>query len=1044
MATPIRIKRSAVPGKRPQVTDLQVGELALNTYDAELVTLRDRSATGIATDVVNIGAGATVKSVIYVTKDGNDTNTGLRLGDAKATIKSAIGIATYSDVIKVSGGVYVEDNPIVIPKQVSIVGDSLREVTITPQNADKDLFHVSPGNMLQELTFSGTVNEGVSAIAFDPDKIQYNPQSPYIRFCTNRLVNSIGMKVDGSKSIGPYKSMVTDSYTQYNSNGIGVSVSNNGYAQIVSMFTMNLDTGIVALNGGQCDVTNSNSSFGNYGMISDGISLKNYTGIITTATNANADTFVLDLKTSVHSISNATYDGNTGLTTITTYTPHGLDVGMGVTLSDLGFTCSYGDYTHQFVTAGAEGTSAYVGGDYNHTFVSAAATAVATGGDYDHTFVPGSENTNAVYVDTFEGARITPTDATYDGSNGNLVLTFGSNHNLIAGTNTVGIATSSLVFTCSRDNYASEHAYPRTTDPIYGYANIAIAATTADTITVNVGASPIVNYPVNDVSYNSSTGDLIITTDSPHGLTTNIGVTTNIVIPAGTMTFTCDRDNYATAHAYPRPTDPANQKILGIAATTANTITVNVGVSTQIDFGITTATYTPNTGDLVIEVGTGHSLTQQTSHTISTAAYTPSTGILTCTINGHGFYVGDYVKFVEDSLTFTCDKDDNATEHSYPRISDPVYNKWNSISNVTANTFDVHVGTTKDLSVHYLQSSLTNGLLKANSNIGIVTTSMDFVCSKDDYATIHSYPRTTDPAHNAVLGIAATTANTITVNVGVSTHDIFPSGINGYNFDVVSVGGAKTFSTYVGPNRHPHNYVSGGSVEADIIRPYDGQVVYFDDLYSVVGKIKLTNGGSGYTSRPTVTIDSPSESWGISATAIATVIGGVITEIDIVSSGRGYTSTPNITISGGGGSSATASATLVPTYYIITESTPISSGISTIVVSENVPYAVGVGTTVPFFKQSRILASSHSFQYIGSGVDLVSSLPSRGGVAIQANEIDDRNGGLTIFTSTDQTGNFRIGDGVVINQQTGTVSGDSYTKSLFSPMTPFILALGGD
>ena len=42
------------------------------------------------------------------------------------------------------------------------------------------------------------------------------------------------------------------------------------------------------------------------------------------------------------------------------------------------------------------------------------------------------------------------------------------------------------------------------------------------------------------------------------------------------------------------------------------------------------------------------------------------------------------------------------------------------------------------------------------------------------------------------------------------------------------------------------------------------------------------------------------------------------------------------------------------------------------------------------------------------------------------------NGGLTIFTSTDQTGNFRIGDGVIINQQTGTISGDSYTKSLFS------------
>ena len=139
MATPIRIKRSAVPGKRPQVTDLQVGELALNTHDAELVTLRDRFAqTGIATEVVRVGAGVTVTNVLYVTKDGNDNNTGKKLGDAKATIK-AVGIAATGDVIRVSAGTYVENNPIVLPEQVSIVGDSLREVSITPQNPGSDL-----------------------------------------------------------------------------------------------------------------------------------------------------------------------------------------------------------------------------------------------------------------------------------------------------------------------------------------------------------------------------------------------------------------------------------------------------------------------------------------------------------------------------------------------------------------------------------------------------------------------------------------------------------------------------------------------------------------------------------------------------------------------------------------------------------------------------------------------------------------------------------------------------------------------------------------
>ena len=48
MATPIRIKRSAVPGKRPTTTDLQVGELALNTYDGRLYTKRDTNNVGIA------------------------------------------------------------------------------------------------------------------------------------------------------------------------------------------------------------------------------------------------------------------------------------------------------------------------------------------------------------------------------------------------------------------------------------------------------------------------------------------------------------------------------------------------------------------------------------------------------------------------------------------------------------------------------------------------------------------------------------------------------------------------------------------------------------------------------------------------------------------------------------------------------------------------------------------------------------------------------------------------------------------------------------
>ena len=824
MATPIRIKRSAVAGKRPQVTDLQVGELALNTYDAELVTLRDRfSQTGIATEVVRLGAGATVTNVIYVTKDGNDNNTGLKLGDAKSTIKSAVGIATTGDVIRVSAGSYVENNPIDIPPQVSIVGDSLREVSVTPQNAGEDLFYVAPGNYLSELSFTGSIDSGKAIVAFNPNKRRYSAQSPYISNCTNFIQNSIGLKVDGDHVIGPFKSMVTDSYTQYNSNGIGVSITNNGYAQLVSIFTINPDISIFTGSGGQCDLTNSNSSFGNFGLVSDGVGDTYFTGIVTSSKTENSSEFEINLSTPVLSVKSASYDNVSGLLTTTTYTPHGLTQGIGVTLQNYGFTCPSSSHTYQWVSS-----------------VSDSVTA----------------NT---------GAQFTPTNATY----------------------------------------------------------------------------------------NSDTGYMTLTMDS-HGLSGGL------------------------------------------------------------------------------------------SYTVSSATYNPSSGITTITINNHGFNNGDYVKLLRHSLRFTCAKDNHATNHDYPRISDPIHNKWIQVSNVSTNTFDIDVGVSRDTSAHTIVTSTNNGLIIANNTIGISTGGIVFSCSKDSYATNKPYPRTTDPAHNAVLGLETVTTNTIQVNVGVATVDIFPTGMNGYNFTVDSVVGLNTFTSYVGANRYIHNFVSGGNVSIDVVRPFDGQVVYFDELYKVVDKITVTNQGSGYTSPPTITIGSPSESWGIPATAIAELTAGQVSSVTIVTSGRGYTSTPSISISGGGGSSAAVSLVMRPQYFNVEKSTPISSGITTVTFSENVPFAVGVGTTVPFFKQSRILASSHSFEYIGSGTDLIDSLPSRGGVAIQDNEIDDRNGGLTIFTSTDQAGNFRIGDGVIINQQAGTITGTFYSKSLFSQMTPFILALGGD
>jgi len=515
------------------------GILTIGTASITIDGDNETITTGIVTitnSQVNIGSNVVINSgatginsapnVFYVAKDGNDTNNGTSIDNAKLTIASAVGVAQSGSVIKVLSGNYVESNPITVPAFVSVVGDDLRSVKVLPNNTTSDLFHVNKGCKLANMTFSGHLAPA-AAVAF-PTAGATNVgggkwKGPYIQNCTSDTTTGTGIRVDGDKAVKT-KSMNVDAFTQYNQGGVGVAVTNEGYAQLVSVFTICCDKAITCHTGGQVDIANSNCSFGTFGLVADGKSDEQFTGIVTSS-------------------------------------------------------------------------------------------AVAT------------------------------------------------------------------------------------------------------------------------------------------------------------------QDN------------------------------------------------------VIINVGTGQT------------------------------------------------------------------------------------------------------------------------------------------------------------------------------------------------------------------RPYDGQVVYFDQLYKAVNSITVANGGSNYTSTPTVTIASPTGPSGETATAVATLEGGSVVSLTIISSGNQYESTPSVTISGGGGSGASVTANMTDIYYTINSSTPITSGITTLTLAENLINTVGVGSTVFFFQQSKIIASSHTFEYIGSGNDITTATPKRGGVTIQANEVVSQNGGKVIYTSTDQAGNFRIGDDLQINQNTGTISGRAFSKSLFSEVTPFILAL---
>jgi hypothetical protein len=135
-----------------------------------------------------------------------------------------------------------------------------------------------------------------------------------------------------------------------------------------------------------------------------------------------------------------------------------------------------------------------------------------------------------------------------------------------------------------------------------------------------------------------------------------------------------------------------------------------------------------------------------------------------------------------------------------------------------------------------------------------------------------------------------------------------------------------------------------------------------------------------------------------------------------------------------------------PVYYTIDTILPNqpSGGKSTVVIQQVYTGTPAPGTNIEFFTRSSIIASAHTFEYVGAGTNPATALPQYGGIPIEANEVVATDGAVITFTSTDQKGNFKVGDGFTISQATGTITGTDFYVSLFAQMTPFILALGSD
>ena len=267
----------------------------------------------------------------------------------------------------------------------------------------------------------------------------------------------------------------------------------------------------------------------------------------------------------------------------------------------------------------------------------------------------------------------TPSAASYDPSNGELVLEIGA-HSLSDGEGIV-LEDGALTFTCSMDGNDSQKAYPRFEIDPFARRSIPIVSHTLTSITLNVGASgPNKYFQPSAVDYNAATGDMTVTVGQ-HGL----GVGRSVVLADNSFTFTCDQDGNTTQHTYPRPgVDPWAGKSIEITA-----------------------------------VG-------ETSHTPTNVTYDAASGIVVFTINGHGFSNGDYIKIQNNSLVFSCVLDGNTAQKAYPRAGyDYPSGRWMEITNVTANQFEINIGDSSYTGAHTFVSAASGAVRRQDGTFTI-------------------------------------------------------------------------------------------------------------------------------------------------------------------------------------------------------------------------------------------------------------------------------------------------------------------------------------
>jgi hypothetical protein len=1074
---------------------------------------------------VEIQAYRPTGKTIFVNQNGNDNNTGLSENHAKRTIKGAATVAVFGDTIKVYPGVYVEDNPIVLKKTVSVEGTELRNCVVTPRYPYLDLFHVNNGCHITDMSFIGPdMTDGAAVVALQPLEgvavDRFFDAARMIRLNLDYIANeTIGYLTSTS-----YKS---PEFTIVNSSGIATDPINckDDIKDIWKGIIFDITRGgnSKCVDAGKLYYDDSGNLVHITGVDLNGYNVKDAT-IDAIDYSFNIARAIINNVTwggrpvgDNLDVVNADYNEFTGITTITVDN-HGLIKDDAVKITELEFNCPSGP-----------GIVTYPSGAYGYIFnvlnvIDEDNFEVVVGqSTLPHNYVIGGKvQKYTSFQDNFYqvkdlGMQSDPRTGFNNAITGCANVTSALRSCVGIVTNIVGFGSTAFSTVGIKTTYPGNSGIGFTS--VLNIQNAVYDEVSGKTVITAPNITAIVGEPVEirDLAFScGSTGgistqffpsgaygyDFIIDRINDDGsFEVYVGPSTlpHIYVGGGIV---IDRNVAVTTATYDNTTGITTIQAEGLSIETGDLVTIrNLEFSCPSGSGTTTIYPTGSDGftfrvlDIVIDKPIA----------VTTAIYDNTTGIVTITAPG---ILVDYDGLVEiRDLEFTCP--DSPPNLLYPtgnngyefRVLSSIGSTFTvnvgpstvthtyvsggfviDRSNTANDTFTIQVGPST-IPHTYVSGgivippyskgvgNITQGPYIRNctnfipSSIGMKVDGFDAEPGDQDdigvtgTMSVDSYTQ----FNQGGIGVSITNgAYSQLVSIFTICDDIAIFTGSGGQCDITnsnsSFGRLGLYSDGVGDANSKSIYRSTGIAKTTALektniveisgvgnyRPYDGQVCYFGELLFFVDVIDVIDGGSGYTVAPRVNISSPEGSNGITAQASSTIENGRVVSVNIVNSGTQYKNPPVITIDppSGPGTQATAVVRrMQPIYYKVDSATLPSAGVSTVSLLQNLNNTVSAGTTVYFSRVSLQITSSHSFEWVGSGNDINRAKPALGGVVVPENEVVQENGGRVVYTSTDQAGNFKIGDGVIINQATGQISGRDFTKALFTTMTPFILAL---